>query len=95
MYTSLSLSLFVFKGLSDCTIENVLFIANSTVEVQKLQPGFKLCCKENTACTLCLVIEVELYIPLEKDLGDEDQSGGDEDDKETINEKCRLILKLF
>ncbi|XP_017290980.1 interleukin-17 receptor C [Kryptolebias marmoratus] len=80
------------QGLSDCTIKNVLFQANSTVDIQKLQPDFKLCCEKETLCTLCLDIEMELYIPLDKDLEDEDQSGGDEDDKETMNEKTSVTV---
>lgn len=90
-----SLSLIVSKGLSDCTMENILFQANSTVDVQKIEPGFKLCCEDKPACTLCLVIEVELLNPLDKNLEVEDHSGGDEDYKETMGEKRRLTFLLF
>lgn len=84
------LPLSVSKGLSDCTIKNLLYQANGTVDVQKIQPGFKLCCEDKPACTLCLVIEIELHIPLDRNLEVEDHSGGDEDDKETMGEKRRL-----
>lgn len=44
---------------------------NDAVEVHKLTPHFKLCCKNRALCTLCLVIDAELYVRLDKDVEDE------------------------
>lgn len=52
---------------------------DGTVDVQKLTPHFKLCCKHEVLCTLCLVIDTELYVHLDKDMEDEG-SGPDEED---------------
>lgn len=52
---------------------------DDAVDVQKLTPHFKLCCKDKAVCTLCLVIDAELHVRLDKEEED-DGSGPDEED---------------
>lgn len=52
---------------------------DDAVDVQKLTPKFKFCCKDTVACKLCLVIDAELYIHVDNDKGSEDHSGNDEE----------------
>ncbi|XP_067341676.1 uncharacterized protein [Channa argus] len=69
------------QGLSLLTVIDVSFPIpeNEAVEVQKLTPYFRLCCKHKAACTLCLVVDAELYVHMDKDMEGEG-SGPDEDD---------------
>ena len=53
---------------------------HDAVDVQNLRPKFKLCCKELAECTLCLVIDTELYIHPDNKIESEDHSGNDEED---------------
>lgn len=64
------------------------------VNIQKLKPDFKLCCKDNLTCALCLVIDIELHIPLDNDTENGGQSGMDEEDynEETRNDMGRPIF---
>ncbi|KAM4587829.1 interleukin-17 receptor C [Odontesthes bonariensis] len=70
------------QGLSECTMEDVIPLtsAEDTADVKKLNPDFKLCCKDAKNCILCLVIDTELYIPPAKEVEDEGHSGADEED---------------
>uniref|UniRef100_A0A3Q0SK83 SEFIR domain-containing protein n=1 Tax=Amphilophus citrinellus TaxID=61819 RepID=A0A3Q0SK83_AMPCI len=74
------------QGLYECTMEdeNPLDPQNS-VEVQTLKPDFKLCCKNKTACTLCLVIDMEFYID-----PDEEAQGSSGSQEEYSEEKVNL-----
>lgn len=65
----------------------LLIATKDTADVQNLQPTFKLCCKARKMCKLCLVVDAELYIQLQKDRIDEGSAGPDEEDysKETSN----------
>lgn len=60
---------------------------DNAVEVRKLTPYFKLCCQDTTQCALCLGIDTEVNIDLEKDVQDELHSGQDEED---YNEETRI-----
>ncbi|XP_067443362.1 interleukin-17 receptor C [Thunnus thynnus] len=70
------------QGLSECTMKDEVLMPDpdDAVDVQNLMPKFKLCCEDTAACTLCLVIDAELYIRPYNDTGSEDQSGNDEED---------------
>ncbi|XP_028262445.1 uncharacterized protein LOC114436404 isoform X2 [Parambassis ranga] len=70
------------QGLVDCSMTDVMLLmaTKNTADVQTLQPKFKLCCKAGKMCTLCLVIDAELYIQLQKDRIDEGSAGSDEED---------------
>lgn len=60
---------------------------DNTVDVQNLTAYFKLCCQDTASCALCLGIDTEVNIHLEKDLQDEHYSGQDEED---YNEETRI-----
>ncbi|XP_042349936.1 interleukin-17 receptor C [Plectropomus leopardus] len=71
------------QGLSDCTMKDaipLIVAGNSAVDIQNLTPYFKLCCRDQAPCVLCLVIEAEINIILDKDMEDEGHSGHDEED---------------
>ena len=81
-----------FQGLSDCTMmdEMPLTVADDdAVDVRKMTPHFKLCCKDRAPCTLCLVIDTEINIHTDTHVADEGPSGVDEEDYsgETRNPK--------
>ncbi|XP_041837441.1 interleukin-17 receptor C-like [Melanotaenia boesemani] len=65
------------QGLSECTVQDVIPITSDTVDVRKINADFRLNCKDRKMCTLCLVIDIELYIPLDEE---ESHSGADEED---------------
>lgn len=44
---------------------------NDDVDVQKLTTQFKLCCKDRGPCTLCMIIDIEINVTLDKDSEDE------------------------
>lgn len=69
------------QGLSECTVTDEVLNTDTddAVDVQKLTPKFKFCCKDTVACKLCLVIDAELYIHVDNDKGSEDHSGNDEE----------------
>ncbi|XP_026218051.1 uncharacterized protein LOC113163532 [Anabas testudineus] len=70
------------QGLSRCTMKDETSFPvqeNDVVDVQKLTPRFELCCKDKGLCTLCLVIDTELYMDLDGDVEDEG-SGPDQKD---------------
>ncbi|XP_030585379.1 uncharacterized protein il17rc isoform X2 [Archocentrus centrarchus] len=80
------------QGLYECTMEdeNPLDPQNS-VEVQTLKPDFKLCCKNKTACTLCLVIDMEFYIDPDEEA--QGSSGSQEEySEEQVNLKGSLTV---
>lgn len=64
-------------------MEDVMLLVeevNDAVDIQNLTPNVKLCCNDSVAlCTLCLVIDTEISIDLDKDLEDEGHSGYDEE----------------
>lgn len=63
-----------FQGLDDCTMMNDLALNlanNDDVDVQKLTTKFMLCCKDRAPCTLCMIIDVEINVTLDKDSQDE------------------------
>lgn len=74
---------------SDCTIKNVIF--NPEDRYVPGEASFKLCCKAERDCTLCLVIETEVSIPTDKEVENESYSGTDEEDsnEDTRNDKCK------
>lgn len=75
-----------FKGLSDCRMRDVSCLLpppsqdEDTLHVQNLTVYFKLCCENTAPCTLCMGIDIEVNINLEKDTLDEDHSGQQEED---------------
>lgn len=81
-----------FKGLSDCLMRDVSCLLppplqdEDTLHVQILAAYFKLCCENTAPCTLCMGIDIEVNIDLEKDTLDEDHSG---QQKEDYNEDVR------
>lgn len=81
-----------FKGLSDCGMTDVSCLVpppwpeEDTLHVQNLTVYFKLCCESTAPCTLCMGIDIEVNINLEKDTLDEDHSGQPEED---YNEEAR------
>lgn len=81
------------QGLSECVMKDVMPIPaekDDAVEVQNLKPYVKLCCSNSTKlCTLCLVIDTELYISPDKDMQDTDHSGFDD---ETRNAEAFLKM---
>lgn len=71
-------------------MRNELFLPvrdDNAVDVQKLTPYFKLCCQDTAPCALCLGIDIEVNIHLEKEVQDEHHSGQDEED---YNEETRI-----
>uniref|UniRef100_A0A3B5L6D6 SEFIR domain-containing protein n=1 Tax=Xiphophorus couchianus TaxID=32473 RepID=A0A3B5L6D6_9TELE len=67
------------QAFSDCTIRNGLYEQNDN-HVQ-FEASFKLCCKAERNCTLCLVLETEISnIPMDKDVENDNHSGTDEED---------------
>ncbi|XP_069559436.1 interleukin-17 receptor C [Brachyistius frenatus] len=84
------------QGLSDCTMKDEVSLSEpkNTVDVQNIKPDFKLCCEDRTTCTLCLVIETEIYIHPEKAVEDEGHSGSEEEDNsdETSNPKASVMV---
>ncbi|XP_062271375.1 interleukin-17 receptor C [Scomber scombrus] len=70
------------QALSECTLWDGALMPDpdDAVDVQNLRPKFKLCCKELAECTLCLVIDAELYIHPDNKTESEDHSGNDEED---------------
>ncbi|KAK2859774.1 hypothetical protein Q5P01_004394 [Channa striata] len=72
------------QGLSLCTMKDVMSLPvrdNEAVEVQKLTPHFRLCCEDKASCTLCLVIDAEVYINVDEDM--EDEGSGPSEDNST------------
>ncbi|XP_032362832.1 uncharacterized protein LOC116674505 [Etheostoma spectabile] len=71
------------KGLSDCTIMSHGHVTvaedNNAVYVQNLTPSIKLCCKDSAPCTLCLMIDIEINIHLDK-VSEDEGSGYEEED---------------
>ncbi|XP_070758554.1 uncharacterized protein il17rc isoform X2 [Enoplosus armatus] len=86
------------QGLSDCTMKDEMFLTvaeNDAVDVRNLTPHFKLCCKDREPCTLCLEIDTEIDIQLDKHMEDEGHSGLDEEDysgEETRNPKASVTV---
>lgn len=76
------------QGLSECTMEDAMILngAENNVDVQTLNPVFKLCCEDTTTCALCLEIEADLYIHPDKEVEDEDHSGSGEGLKDYSDE---------
>lgn len=80
------------EGLSDCRMRDVSCLLpppsqdEDTLQVQNLTVYFKLCCENTALCTLCMGIDIEVNINLEKDTLDEDHSGQQEED---YNEEAR------
>ncbi|TDH14047.1 hypothetical protein EPR50_G00039090 [Perca flavescens] len=71
------------QGLSDCTMNkrNILVVEdNNAVNVQNLTPSIELCCRDSATCTLCLVIDIDINIHLDKVIEDEGHSGYEEED---------------
>ncbi|XP_051933193.1 interleukin-17 receptor C isoform X2 [Hippocampus zosterae] len=59
------------QGLSECTVVAVMPFAipeSDAVDVQTLTAKVELCCKENTSCTLCLLMEAEIAIHVDEDM---------------------------
>ncbi|XP_077386639.1 interleukin-17 receptor C isoform X2 [Festucalex cinctus] len=74
------------QGLSECTVapEMPLAVPDSDVaDVQMVTAKVELCCKDDTPCTLCLLIDAELAVRAAGDADERLQSGrGDEADAE-------------
>lgn len=51
-----------------------------SIHVHNLKAYFKLCCENRTLCTLCLGIDIEVSIHLEKELQDVDHFRKREED---------------
>ncbi|XP_044029523.1 uncharacterized protein il17rc [Siniperca chuatsi] len=88
------------QGLSDCTIKDqtpYTEAENDAVDVRNLTPYFKLCCKDRTPCTLCLVIDTDIDIQPDKHMEDEGHSGLDEEDysQETRNPKASVTVCYY
>ncbi|XP_054883197.1 uncharacterized protein il17rc [Poeciliopsis prolifica] len=67
------------QAFSDCTIKNGLYEQKDN-HVQ-FEASFKLCCKDNRNCALCLVLETEVSnILKDTDVENDNHSGTDEDD---------------
>ncbi|XP_061583175.1 interleukin-17 receptor C [Cololabis saira] len=84
------------QELSGCVMEDALphTTTEDNVNIRKIKPDFKLCCKDGTTCSLCLVIDTELDIPLDKVLEDGGHSGADEEDygEEMRNHKASVTV---
>lgn len=87
------------QGLSNCTMEDESLLnveENKSVEVKNLTPYFKLRCEEARPCRLCMVIETEVNIHVNKNLEDEDHSGtNDEEYEEEINNVKASVLVCY
>uniref|UniRef100_UPI0037E941E6 interleukin-17 receptor C n=1 Tax=Semicossyphus pulcher TaxID=241346 RepID=UPI0037E941E6 len=71
------------EGVSNCTMEDEMALTveeDDSVDVRSLTPYFKLCCSDRAPCTLCLLIDTEIHIHVDKDMEDESHSGNDEED---------------
>ncbi|KAM3621131.1 uncharacterized protein V6R79_006440 [Siganus canaliculatus] len=73
------------QGLSDCTMkdETALAIADDGVDVQNWMAHFKLCCKEEAACVLCLVVDANISI---------EHRSTDVEDEETRNPNVSVTV---
>ncbi|XP_034726093.1 interleukin-17 receptor C-like isoform X2 [Etheostoma cragini] len=80
------------QGLSDCTIMSHVLMTqtvaedNNAVYVQKLTPSIKLCCRDSAPCTLCLMIDIEINIHLDK-VNEDESSGYGEEDYSEVTER--------
>lgn len=88
-----------FKVLSDCSMRDDWPLSlqdEDTLHVNNLKAHFKLCCENRTLCTLCVGIDIEVKIHLEKELVDEDHSGQREEDyDEEANIPKGIIRRLM
>lgn len=86
----------LFKAFSDCTIRNGLYEQKDN-HVQ-FEASFKLCCKAERNCALCLVLETEISnIPMDKDVENDNHSGTDQEDdnEDTTLERCKVLFNPF
>lgn len=89
-----------FKGLSDCSLSDGFALGplrltdDDTAHVQNLTAYFKLCCEDRVLCALCVGIDIEVIIHLEKDSQDEDHSGQhQEDDDEGASSRKGIMQR--
>lgn len=64
---------------------------NDDVDVQKLTTQFKLCCKDRAPCTLCMIIDIEINVTLDKDSEDEAIYGDEYDYSENTSNAKGII----
>ena len=80
--------------------EIILLAENDGVDVQNLTANIYLCPDTKETCALCLVIDTEFHIRLDKDMEDEGPSGNNEEDdseearkpKGKTGAHCRLLF---
>ncbi|XP_053293718.1 interleukin-17 receptor C [Pleuronectes platessa] len=84
------------QGLSDCTMKDeiILLAENDGVDVQNLTANFNLCSDTKETCALCLVIDTEFHIHLDKNMEDEGPSGNNEEDDSEEARKPKASLTV-
>lgn len=91
------------QGLSECTMEDATWLLETesvAMEVTNLIPQVKLCCRDE--CGLCLVIDIEVYVDLDKLVeegshsvqGDDDVSDQSKDGKGSVTLCYKTPLTL-
>ncbi|XP_019736973.1 interleukin-17 receptor C isoform X2 [Hippocampus comes] len=87
------------QGLSECTVVAVMPFAipeSDAVDIQTITAKVELCCKENTSCTLCLLMEAEIAIHVDEDMAKKLQSKQDtEEDTQAATISAAFVTLCY
>ncbi|KAF7660772.1 hypothetical protein LDENG_00276020 [Lucifuga dentata] len=84
------------QGLSECTMKDELLLTaakNDDLDVRELSAKAALCCSR-AACSLCLLIDAELYIHPNAEMENEGYSGFEEEDDSEESRNLKACVTL-